>query len=293
VTTDLLADRFEAERPRLLAIAYRMLGSSAEAEDAVQEAWLRLDRQDQRGVDNLGGWLTTVVGRLCLDQLRTRRSRREELRDWSLPDPVVSSADAFADPEAEALMADAAGLALMVVLDQLTPPERLAFVLHDVFAVPFGEIATMVGRSPDATRQLASRARRRVRGATPSPDADLGAQRRVVDALLAALRAGDVEAVVALLDDDVVLRFDPGPARAGGPRRLAGREAVAERMLRGGPSFAPNCRPVVVNGGAGLAVVVNGRAIAIAGMTISGGRIATIDVLADPARLAQLDVPLS
>jgi RNA polymerase sigma-70 factor, ECF subfamily len=287
-----LAERFAAERPRLVAIAYRMLGSAAEAEDAVQEAWLRLDRQDERELDNLGGWLTTVVARLCLDQLRSRRSRREDLHDWSLPDPVLASEDAPADPEAEALMADAAGLALMVVLDQLTPPERLAFVLHDVFAVPFDEIATVVGRSPQAARQLASRARRRVRGATPSPDADLGTQRRIVNALLAAIRAGDVEAVVGLLDEDVVVRVDPGPKRRGGPRRIVGRQLVAREILRGGAGVAPHCRPVMVNGSVGLAAVVKGKTIAVVGITVAGDRIVEMDILADRERLRELDLTI-
>ena len=292
MTPDLIADRFEAERPRLQAIAYRMLGSSAEAEDAVQEAWLRLDRQDTDELDNLGAWLTTVVGRLCLDQLRARRTRREELHDWSLPDPVVVPDDAVADPEAEALMADAAGMALMVVLDQLTPPERLAFVLHDVFAVPFDEIARVVGKSPDAARQLASRARRRVRGATPTPDADASTQRRIVGALLAAMRTGNLEAVVELLDEDVVVRFDPGPTRPGAPRQIAGRDAVAAQILKGGGAVAPHCRPVLVNGAAGLAVVINGNVIAVTAVTVSGGLIVELDILADRERLARLDLPI-
>jgi RNA polymerase sigma-70 factor (ECF subfamily) len=292
VTANLIADRFEAERPRLLSIAYRMLGSAAEAEDAVQEAWLRLDRQDADELDNLGGWLTTVVGRLCLDQLRVRRTRREELHDWSLPDPVIAPESGFEDPAAEALMAEAAGMALMVVLDQLTPPERLAFVLHDVFAVPFDEIATMVDRSPDAARQLASRARRRVRGATPSPDADRDVQRRVVGALLAAIRAGDVGAVVALLDEDVVLRVDPGETRRGGRRRLAGRELVAGEVVRGGASGARHCRLVLVNDSVGIAMVVNGKLLAVVGISVAGGRIVELDILADRERLARLDIPI-
>jgi RNA polymerase sigma-70 factor (ECF subfamily) len=269
-----------------------MLGSAAEAEDAVQEAWLRLDRQDSDELDNLAGWLTTVVGRLCLDQLRARRTRREELHDWSLPDPVVAPEPAFEDPEAETLMADAAGMALMVVLDQLSPPERLAFVLHDVFAVSFDEIATMVDRSPAAARQLASRARRRVRGATPSPDADHAAQRRVVEALLTAIRAGDLEAVVELLDEDVVLRVDPGPTRRGGRRRLAGRQLVAREIISGGAATARYCRTALVNDSVGIAMVVNGRVKGVVGVTVAGGRIAELDILADRERLARLDLTL-
>jgi RNA polymerase sigma factor (sigma-70 family) len=286
---DLLADRFEANRTHLRAVAYRMLGSVSEADDAVQEAWLRLSRRsDPDELDNLRAWLTTVVARVCLDMLRSRRSRREEPLDTRIPEPIVSREDGM-DPEHEALLADSVGLALLVVLETLTPAERLAFVLHDMFAVPFDEIAPIVDRSPAAARQLASRARRRVRGAAPEPDADLARQREVVDAFLAAAREGDLEALVAVLDPDVVLRADRGALRPGAPTELRGAREVASNAV-GFARLAPFARPALVNGAAGLVVSRGERPFAVAGFTVVGGRIAEIDVLADPRRLRELDL---
>jgi RNA polymerase sigma-70 factor, ECF subfamily len=281
-----LTDRFEEQRTRLRAVAYRMLGSLSEADDAVQEAWLRLDRSDAGGIGNLTAWLTTVVARVCLNMLRSRDRRREEPLDEPLrvhlPDPVVGD-----DPEREALVADAVGLALLVVLDTLAPAERLAFVLHDMFAVPFEDIAPMIERSPAAARQLASRARRRVQGA-PVPDGDLAHQRAVVDAFFAASRDGDFDALVAVLDPDVVVRADGGPARPRLTGVLRGAPAVAEQVLRGGRRFAPFLRPVVVNGAAGALVVAGGRVLAVLAITVADGRIVAIDTLYDPDRLARL-----
>ncbi|WP_199431249.1 sigma-70 family RNA polymerase sigma factor [Qaidamihabitans albus] len=281
---DFLAERFEAHRDHLRAVSYRMLGSLTEADDAVQEAWLRLARSDTSEVANLGGWLTTVVSRVCLDMLRSRRSRREEPLDTYVPDPVVASADP--DPAEEAVLADSVGLALLVVLEALSPAERLAFVLHDMFGVPFDEIAPIVGRSPAAATQLASRARRRVRGAA-QPDADLPAQREVIEAFMTAAHAGDFDALVAVLDPDVVLRVDSGGA--GPSRLLRGAAAVAGQALlfsRGG-SFA---RPVVINGVAGLVSMPGGRAVTVFGPTVRGGKIVEINILADPERIARLDL---
>ena len=294
---DLLANRFEEHRPRLRALAYRMLGSPSEAEDAVQEAWLRLDRSSSGGIENLGGWLTTVVGRVCLNMLRSRGTRREEPlekpRDMHsglrvVPDPIVGRADST-DPEQEALLADSVGLALLVVLETLTPAERLAFVLHDTFAMPFDEIAPIVGRSPAATRQLASRARRRVRGATAVPDADLARQQEVVGAFLTAAREGDFGALLTVLDPDVVLRADTG----GPPREVRGARAVANQALTfsrlGGPGRVS--RPVLVNGAAGVVSQdPDGRPFSVMGFTVSGGRIVEIDILANPERLSKLDL---
>jgi RNA polymerase sigma factor (sigma-70 family) len=278
-----LAERFEAERPQLRAVAYRMLGSLSEADDAVQEAWLRLNRSDASGIQNLGAWLTTVVGRVCLDMLRTRRSRREEPLDGRLPEPIVSPPDGL-DPEQEALLADSVGLALLVVLETLSPQERLAFVLHDMFAVPFDEIASIVGRSPAAARQLASRARRRVQGA-PVPDADLGRQREVVDAFLAAAREGDFDRLVAVLDPNVVLRADFGPA--GGSREIRGAAAIAGQAL----SYAHlDTRPVLINGAAGIAAFLHGELFSIGAVTVRKGRIVELDFLTDPERLRLLDL---
>jgi RNA polymerase sigma-70 factor (ECF subfamily) len=290
---DLLAERFEEHRPRLRAVAYRMLGSPGEAEDAVQEAWLRLGRSGAGGIENLGGWLTTVVARICLDALRSRRSRREEPMDEPrvgvrVPDPIVGREDRT-DPEHEALLADSVGPALLAVLDTLTPAERLAFVLHDVFGVPFREIAPIVGRSPAAARQLASRARRRVRGGAAPPDADPTRQREVVDAFLAASRGGDFEALLAVLDPDVVLRIDGGAARAGLSREVRGARAVAEQTLTFS-RLSPFVRPALVNGAAGVVVAPRGRPFAVMGFTVRRGRIVEIDVLADPARLRRLDL---
>jgi RNA polymerase sigma factor (sigma-70 family) len=279
---DQLAEQFQQARPHLRAVAYRMLGSASEADDAVQEAWLRLSRSEADAIENLRGWLTTVVGRVCLDVLR---ARREEPTD-SLPEPVVVVDEG--DPEHEALLAESIGLALLVVLETLTPAERLAFVLHDMFAVPFGEISAILGRSPDSARQLASRARRRVRGATPVAERDLARQREIVDAFLAASRAGDFEALVAVLDPEVEFRVDIGPASE---RFASGAEAVAERILARGSRFAPFGRPAIVNGGAGVLVAPPGkRPIAVVGFTVAEGRIASIEVVADPARLRTLTV---
>jgi RNA polymerase sigma factor (sigma-70 family) len=281
---DFLAEQFEENRTHLRAVAYRMLGSISEADDAVQEAWLRLSRSDTSGVENLGGWLTTVVGRVCLDMLRSRRSRREV--PLGEPQPIVSR-QAGIDPENEALLADSVGLALLVVLETLSPAERLAFVLHDMFAVPFGEIAPIVGRSPSAARQLASRARRRVQGAATSPDSDLTRQREVVDAFLAAARGGDFDALVEVLDPDVVLRADVGAAPAGVSREIRGTEAVAKRVFKGRARAA---RPALVNGEVGVVVAPRGRLLLVLGFTISGRKIVEIDVVADPERLRKLDL---
>jgi RNA polymerase sigma factor (sigma-70 family) len=288
---DWLAERFEANRSHLRAVAYRMLGSLSEADDAVQEAWLHLSRADTSGVENLGGWMTTVVARVCLDMLRSRRSRREEPLDAHLPDPVVSREDEI-DPEREALMADSVGLALLVVLETLSPAERLAFVLHDTFAVPFDEIAAIVGRSPTAARQLASRARRRVQGAAAVPDADLGRQREVVDAFLAAARDGDFDALVAVLDPDVVLRADRGAVPAGASVVLRGAAAVAEQALIFA-RLSPLVRPALVNGTAGLVATREGRPFSVLGFTVRHGKIVEIDILADPERLRHLDLALT
>jgi RNA polymerase sigma factor (sigma-70 family) len=288
---DYLAQQFENHRAHLRAVAYRMLGSTSEADDAVQEAWLRLSRSDTSEVDNLGGWLTTVVARVCLDMLRSRKSRREEPLGPHVPDPLVSFQDEV-DPEHQALLADSVGLALLVVLETLTPAERLAFVLHDMFGVPFDDIAPLVERTPGAARQLASRARRRVRGAAPAPDPDLDRQREVVDAFLAAARAGDFEALLEMLDPDVVFRADAGARRlpAGAKRELRGARAVVEQARRfaGGARFA---RSALVNGAAGLVLGPPGRPpAAVVGFTVSGGKIVEIDVLADRQRLRELDL---
>jgi RNA polymerase sigma factor (sigma-70 family) len=289
---DLLAERFEEHRARLRAVAYRMLGSPGEAEEAVQEAWMRLSRSGAGGIENLGGWLTTVVARVCLDALRSRRSRREELMGEPrvgvrVPDPIVGREDRT-DPEHEALLDDSVGPALLVVLETLTPAERLAFVLHDVFGVPFGEIAPIVGRTPAAARQLASRARRRVRGENTVPDADPARQREVVDAFLTASREGDFGALLAVLDPEVVLRIDGGAARASLSREARGGRAVAEQTLTFS-RLSPFVRPALVNGAAGVVVAPRGRPFAIMGFTIRQGKIVEIDVLADPARLRRLD----
>jgi RNA polymerase sigma factor (sigma-70 family) len=284
-TGDLQTNEFEEHRAHLRAVAYRMLGSTSEAEDAVQEAWLRLNRSDTERVANLGGWLTTVVARVCLDMLRARQARREDSVSTWLPEPIVSVDDG---PQDEALLADSVGLALLVVLDTLTPPERLAFVLHDLFAVPFEEIVEILGRSPAATRQLASRARRRVRGATPRTDPDLREQRRVVDAFLAASRQGDFEALLEVLDPDVVFRIDTGPR--GGQKPVVGAAAVARRVLARGSRLAPHARPAIVNGNAGVIVVPDARPFAVVGFSIENGKIVEIDLIADPAKLEHLDL---
>jgi RNA polymerase sigma factor (sigma-70 family) len=283
-----LAEQFEENRSHLGAVAYRMLGSTSDADDAVQEAWLRLSRSDTSDVKNLGGWLTTVVSRVCLDMLRSRRSRREETIDNYVPDPIVGR-DGRVDPEHQALVADSVSLALLVVLEMLEPAERLAFVLHDLFAVPFDEIATIVDRSPDATRQLASRARRRVHGTTTVPDTDLPRQRALVGAFFAAARGGDLEALVALLDPDIVLRSDGGVASPGASAVVHGARAVAGRaMMFSRPDAV--VRAALVNGAAGVVVMVDGRPFSIMGFTIADGRIAEIDVLVDPERLIGIDL---
>jgi RNA polymerase sigma-70 factor (ECF subfamily) len=279
--SDWQTEEFERNRQHLQSVAYRMLGSRSEAEDAVQEAWLRLSRSDTEAVENLAAWLTTVVARVSLDMLRTRRARREDY--VSLPEPIVTIEDG---PEDEAVLADSVGLALLVVLDTLTPAERLAFVLHDLFGMPFEEIAPIVDRSESATRQLASRARRRVRGATPRTDPDLREQRRVVDAFLAAARAGDFEALLKVLDPDVVFRAERGPRGVRVP--VTGAEEVAQTILARGSRFAPYARPAIVNGNAGVIVMPGQRPIAVVSFSVAGGRIVEIDLVADPAKLRGL-----
>ncbi len=280
-----LADRFEEQRAHLRAVAYRTLGSLTEAEDAVQDACLRVSRADASEVENLGGWLTTIVARICLNMLRSRNRRREEPLGVRLPDPVISPEGAL-QPEDEALLADSVGLALLVVLDTLSPAKRLAFVLHDMFQLPFEEIAPMVGRSPTAARQLASRARRRVKSAEiPAPDADLSRQREVVDAFFRAARGGDYDALVELLHPDVVLRSDFGARRPAASVVTRGAAAVA-RQARGIPGAL--VRPAVVNGAAGAVITVRGMPIAVMGFTVVEGRIAEIDAIADPARLRRI-----
>jgi RNA polymerase sigma-70 factor (ECF subfamily) len=281
--TQWLAERFEQHRPRLRAVAYRMLGSLIEADDAVQDAWLRLSRSEVEEIDNLGGWLTTVVARECLHLLRARRHRREESFAAPLPDPVIIP-DGDLDPEQEALLADSVGLALLVVLDSLTPAERLAFVLHDMFELPFEEIAPMVGRTPAAARQLASRARRRVNGAeVPAPDPDLTRQRRVVDAFFAAARAGDFDALVQVLDPDVLLRADLGGGRP--PAVFRGVRAVARlaRVPRGA-----QLHPALVNGTPGAVITRDGRPFSVLAFTVTGGRIVQIDGIRDPERVRRV-----
>ena len=283
-----LTERFEAHRPRLRAVAYRMLGSLSEAEDALQDSWLRLDRADTGNVENLEAWLTTVVARVCLNKLRSREQRREVPLDLHVPDPIVSPESGL-DPQNEVLLADSVGLALQVVLDTLTPTERLAFVLHDMFAVPFQEIAPMIERSPEAARQLASRGRRRVRGQAPAPDPDLPRQRRVVDAFFAAARDGDFEALVAVLDPDVVLRSDAGRGPARLTTLITGARAVAEQAVTFG-RLSPLARPALVNGTPGVVVTEHGRTLSVMAFTVSGGRIVAIDVLADRDRLEGLEM---
>jgi RNA polymerase sigma factor (sigma-70 family) len=283
-----LAERFEEHRPHLQAVAYRMLGSLSEADDAIQETWLRLSRSDADGIENLGGWLTTVVGRVCLNMLRSRRTRREEPLDVHIPDPIISRADGT-DTEHDALLADSVGLALLVVLETLNPAERLAFVLHDMFAVPFDEIARIVGRSPAATRQLASRARRRVQGQAPVPDTDVRRQRVVVDAFFAAARDGDFDTLVAVLDPDVVVRADGGVLRPDASEVTRGAEAVARQALRFG-SLAPLVRPALVNGGVGAVAAPHGEPFVVMAFTVRDDKIVEIDALRDPERLAELDL---
>jgi RNA polymerase sigma factor (sigma-70 family) len=283
---DLLAEQFEHHRAHLRAVAYRMLGSVTEAEDAVQESWLRLSRTDTSVVENLGGWLTTVVARVALDLLRARKSRNEDYVGSWLPEPLVDQR--AEDPEHEAVLADSVGLALLVVLDTLTPAERLAFVLHDMFGMSFDEIAPIVERTPAAARQLASRARRRVRGSAPVPDPDLAQQRRVVDAFLAASRAGDFDALLEVLDPDVVFRIDAGGVAPRSRPPVVGAEPVARQILSRGTRFAPFARPAVVNGAAGAVIMLGDRPFAVVGFTVTDGRIAAIDLIADPSKLRGL-----
>ena len=283
-TLDVLSEEFDAHRGHLRAVAYRMLGSLSEAEDAVQEGWLRLSRTDPHDIDNLGGWLTTVVSRICLDQLRARRARREESLEERLPDPVVSDADDL-EPEQAALLADSVGLALMVVLDELGPAERLAFVLHDLFGLAFAEIAPIVERSPDATKMLASRARRRVRDARAVPDPDITRQRAAVDAFQSAARDGDFEALLQVLDPDVVLRT----ARVDALAIVRGAAAVASGAVTF-QRLAMASRPVLVNGAAGIAVEADGAVYSVAAFTVVDGRIVEIDIVTDPERLRALGI---
>jgi RNA polymerase sigma factor (sigma-70 family) len=282
-----LADRFEEHRAHLRAVAYRMLGSLTEADDAVQDTWLRLSRSGADGVENLGGWLTTIVARVSLNMLRSRTTRREEALGVHLPDPVISPQGVL-QPDEEAVLADSVGLALLVVLDTLSPAERLAFVLHDMFQLPFEEIAPMVGRSPAAARQLASRARRRVKGAElPAPDPDLARQRDVVDAFFRAARGGDFDALVALLDPDVVLRADFGARRPAASGVVHGAAAVARQAVLGALPGA-DLHPALVNGAAGVVVTVGGRPFAVLGFTVAEGRILEIDAIADPDRVRRI-----
>jgi RNA polymerase sigma-70 factor (ECF subfamily) len=280
-----LAEQFEAYRTHLRSVAYRMLGSQTEADDAVQESWLRLSRSGTSGVENLGGWLTTVVARVCLDMLRSRESRREESLDEHVPEPIVSSENGI-DPEHEALLADSVGLALLVVLDTLNPAERLAFVLHDLFAVPFDDIAPIVGRSPTATRQLASRARRRVQGAATDSDVDLTRKREVIDAFLTASRSGDFDALLAVLDPDIVVRADQAAVQMGASEEVRGAPAVARQFS----GRARAAQPALVDGDIGLVWAPGGQPRVVLGFTITHGKIVAIDQLADPEYLRKLDL---
>lgn len=283
------AERFAEHRPRLQAVAYRMLGSLTEAEDALQEAWLRTTRSDGSAIDNVGAWLITVVGRVCVDMLRARKARREDLVDSWLPEPVVSTDDT-ANPEHASLLSDSVGLALLVVLDSLEPAERLAFVLHDMFGVPYDQIAPIVDRTPVAARQLASRARRRLRGTQAVSDADLPTQRRVVDAFLAASRAGDFERLIQVLDPDVVFRVDAGVRAGLVPALVTGADAVAQQTAVQGPRFATLCEPILVNGAIGVIAKARGTVLAVVGITVVNERIAEIDLILDPKKLAGLAI---
>ncbi|HEX5167363.1 MAG TPA: sigma-70 family RNA polymerase sigma factor [Thermomicrobiales bacterium] len=282
---DLLAGQFEAHREHLRAVAYRMLGSLSEADDAVQEAWLRLGRADAGEIGNLGGWLTTVVARISLDMLRSRKSRREEPLDSGVSEPVVTTRRGT-DPEYEAVMADSVGLAMLVVLETLEPAERLAFVLHDMFALPYDEIAPIVGRTPVATRQLASRARRRVQGADSPSQAGLSGKRKVIDAFLAAARGGDFAAMIAVLDPNIVLRTDRSVSPADTRREIRGAEAVAGQAMRGGARAA---RPALINGDVGVVVAPRGRLLMVLNFTVGdNGKVIAIDAIADPDHLSEL-----
>ncbi len=285
---DWLAERFQEQRPQLRALAYRMLGSLSEADDVLQEAWLRLSRSDTSEVENLAAWFRTIVARMALNLLRARRAKREEALEVGMPDPIISPPDGV-DPEHEALIADSVGLALLIVLDTLAPAERLAFVLHDMFAVPFDEIAVITGRSPTAARQLASRARRRVRGQAPAPDSDLARQWEVLEAFSAASREGDFEALLTVLDPDIVLREDAGAEAETPSLVIRGARAVAERAF----SFrhmSASARLALVNGAAGVIVLTDGRPFAVIAFTVTGGRVVEIDVLSDPRRLAEIEL---
>jgi RNA polymerase sigma-70 factor (ECF subfamily) len=283
-----LAAQFEQHRAELRAVAYRMLGSLSDADDAVQEAWLRLSRSADDEIDNLGAWLTTVVGRVCLNMLRARTRRREAAMPVHIPDPIVAP-EGELDPEHQAILADSVGLALLVVLDALSPDERLAFVMHDMFAVPYKDIAAMIGRSPVATRQLASRAKRRVQGEAPRSDAGLSEQRQIVDAFFAAARDGDFEALVAVLDPDVVLRSDGGARRARATFLVRGAAEVASRAMVYA-SMSPFVLPAIVNGSAGVVVAPRGTAFSVMAFTVRHGKVIAIDSLADPSRLGRLDL---
>jgi len=290
-TPEKLAEQFEAHRPHVRAVAYRMLGSVSEAEDAAQEAWIRLSRTDVSGVDNLRGWLTTVVARVCLDMLRARTSRREDPLDVHVPDPIVERAESRGGtgPEADAMLADSVGLALLVVLEKLEPAERLAFVLHDVFGMAFEEIAPIVDRSIVATRQFASRARRRVQGQVPTPEVDLRKQRRVVEAFLAAVQQGDFEALVAVLDPEIVLRADGGAAK-GMSRLVRGAQAVVAQAAAFS-KLGLSSQVVLVNGNIGVVSrLPDGRVLSVIGFTVAGGKVLEMDILADPDRLNRLDL---
>jgi RNA polymerase sigma factor (sigma-70 family) len=282
---DWLAERFQEHLPRLRAAAYRILGSTSEADDAVQESWIRLTRSNSGEIDNLEAWLVTVVGRVALNMLRSRKTRREESLDAHMPEPIVDRADGV-DPEHEALVADSVGLALLVVLETLTPAERLAYVLHDMFAVPFEEIGSVLDRSPEAARQLASRARRRIRGADPSPDADPATQQEVVEAFLAAAREGDFEALVAVLDPDIVARYDTG---SGALVEVRGAENVAGKAMAAS-QLDLDVRRALINGAPGWVSLRDGAVFAIGAPTVRSGRITTLDILVDPVRLAQVDI---
>jgi RNA polymerase sigma factor (sigma-70 family) len=283
-----LADRFQEHRSHLRAVAYRMLGSLAEADDAVQDAWLRVSRAGVDEVENLGGWLTTIVARVCLNMLRARNMRREEPLHGRLPDPIISP-EGVLQPDDQALLADSVGLALLVVLDTLSPAERLAFVLHDMFGLPFEEIAPMIDRSPVAARQLASRARRRIKGVEiATPDSDLARQREVVDAFFRAARGGDFDALVAVLDPDVVLRADYGGRRPAAPKVVRGPAAVAQQAFLGGALPAAKLHPALVNGAAGVVITVRGLAYAVMGFTVAHGKIVEIDAIVDPERVGRI-----
>jgi RNA polymerase sigma-70 factor (ECF subfamily) len=286
-TREALADAFETNRAHLQAVAYRMLGSLPGAEDAVQETWLRLSRSDSAAVENLGGWLTTVVARVSLDMLRSRKSRQEESLDSGGPASHTSPRAGGRDPEQELMLANSVGLALLVILDTLDPAERLAFVLHDVFAIAFDEIAEIIGKSPDATRQLASRARRRIQGTSIVPDADRARQKQVVDAFLAAAQGGDFEALMAVLDPDIVFHADRSGRAPGVEGDIRGAAAIAQRVIKSGARAA---QPILVNGSVGVIVAPAGRLLMVLAFTIASGRVVAIDAISDPARLERLDL---